>query len=535
MKKELINFINKYELKVDVLFKQANEAYFDATISGKDGDYKKAADLQIKLNKIYTNKDDFAFLKKIKESNFIKDELLNRQLDVLYREYRKNQVDEKKLENIIKLGNEIEKKYSIFRANINGKTLTDNDIDEILISSTNGNEVKKAWLASKEIGSVVANDVIKIVKMRNEVAHELGFDNYHEMSLTLDDQNPDDIDKLFDELDSLTKNVFAEVKNKIDDFLSKRFNISKKELMPWHYQNRYFQEAPKIYNVDFDNYFKDKNIVELTKIYYKSIGLPVDSIVAQSDLFEKEGKYQHAYCTHIDKHGDVRVVCNIKNNANWMNTMLHEFGHAVYDKYMDMNIPYVLCEPAHIFTTEAIAMMFGRFATNTQWLTDVVEINEKEQSEIADDSYNSLRLEQLVFSRWAQVMYRFEKSMYKNPDQDLNILWWDLVEKYQLLQKPEARDKPDWASKIHIATVPCYYHNYLLGELLASQLYFYIIKNIIKSDDYKNQSFANNIEVGKYLKEKIFDAADKYYWNNMIEKATGEKLTAKYYAKQFVD
>lgn len=30
------------------------------------------------------------------------------------------------------------------------------------------------------------------------------------------------------------------------------------------------------------------------------------------------------------------------------------------------------------------------------------------------------RLQQLVFSRWAQVMYRFEKGMYENPDQDLN-------------------------------------------------------------------------------------------------------------------
>jgi peptidyl-dipeptidase A len=27
----------------------------------------------------------------------------------------------------------------------------------------------------------------------------------------------------------------------------------------------------------------------------------------------------------------------------------------------------------------------------------------------------------------------------------------------------------------------------------------------------------------------------RYYWNDMIEKATGEKLTPKYYAKQFVE
>jgi peptidyl-dipeptidase A len=131
-------------------------------------------------------------------------------------------------------------------------------------------------------------------------------------------------------------------------------------------------------------------------------------------------------------------------------------------------------------------------------------------------------------------MYRFEKSMYENPDQDLNKLWWDLAEKYQMLKRPEGRNEPDWATKIHIALYPCYYHNYLLGELLASQLYYYMIKNIVKSNDYKFQSFTGNKEIGKFLKEKVFAPGMEFYWNDMIEKATGEKLTPKYYAMQFV-
>ena len=51
-----------------------------------------------------------------------------------------------------------------------------------------------------------------------------------------------------------------------------------------------------------------------------------------------------------------------------MSTSLHEFGHAVYDKYNDRNLPWVLREPAHTFTTEAIAMLFGRFASNAAWI-----------------------------------------------------------------------------------------------------------------------------------------------------------------------
>jgi peptidyl-dipeptidase A len=75
----------------------------------------------------------------------------------------------------------------------------------------------------------------------------------------------------------------------------------------------------------------------------------------------------------------------------------------------------------------------------------------------------------------------------------------------------------------------------MLGELLASQLYFHITTNVLKSEDYRNTDFYNKPEVGNYLKESIFAPGAQFFWNDMIEKATGEKLTAKYYAKQFVN
>jgi peptidyl-dipeptidase A len=67
-------------------------------------------------------------------------------------------------------------------------------------------------------------------------------------------------------------------------------------------------------------------------------------------------------------------------------------------------------------------------------------------------------------------MTRFERALYVDPEQDLNRLWWDLVERYQRVPRPDGRDEPDWASKIHIVSAPVYYHNYMLGELFASQL-----------------------------------------------------------------
>jgi len=255
-----------------------------------------------------------------------------------------------------------------------------------------------------------------------------------------------------------------------------------------------------------------------------------------SDLYPREGKNQHAYCIDIDYNGDVRVLCNISDTEQWMSTMLHEFGHAVYAIGHDAaGNPLFLREAAHSFTTEAVAMMFDRLSRNTEWMKVMVGLPEEEAAAINQDCIRSLRLQQLVFSRWTQVMYRFEKEMYADPEQDLNTLWWDLVEKYQLLTRPEGRNQPDWASKIHIALYPCYYHNYQLGALLASQLHHYIVTNVTNSQDMANECYIGNKAVGEWLQEYVFNPGRRYEWNDMIEKATGEKLTAAYYKMQFVD
>jgi len=527
-------FLDDYESKVVGLSSELEIAYFDASISGREEDYQKTAELEIELTGIYADKEDFARLRAFKESGAVEDELLKRQLDVLYNHYLRKQIDEKRLEEMINLQMDIERRFNTFRAEVNGRNLTDNDVEEVLDSSRDFEELKAVWEASKEIGGLISEDLIELVRMRNAAARELGFDNYHEMSLTLDEQDPEEIERLFDELDELTRDGYAEVKADMDEALARRYSIAEEELRPWHYQNRFFQMAPNVYEVDFDGYYEGKDVVALTIDYYAGIGLPIGDIIGRSDLYEKEGKYQHAYCTDIDRKGDVRVVVNIKPNFYWMSNMLHEYGHAVYSKFNDRELPWTLRTRAHRFTTEAVAMMFGRLAYSPAWLEDVVGIPAEEREGIEGESLRFLQADELVLSRWMQVMYRFEKSMYEDPEQDLNKLWWDLTEEYQLLKRPEGRDEADWASKIHISSDPANYHNYMLGDMLASQFYYHICEDVVEEDDCSDVSFVGREEVGEYLIENVFMPGKRYHWNEMIDRATGEKLTAKYFARQYV-
>jgi peptidyl-dipeptidase A len=532
---QLKDFIAARVEKIKSLEKQANLASWEAAATGDPNAYDRSSELTLQLRQVYSNPQEFALLKGFKESGRIADPLLARQLTVLYNSYLANQIDPELLKQIVELDTQIQKNFSTFRGSIDGKKVTDNEIEEILKTETDSAKREKAWLASKQVGAAVAPDLIRLVKLRNQAARKLGFDDYHTMSLALGEQDVKDVDKIFNELYELTNKPFASLKAEMDGILAKKYGVKAEALMPWHYADRFFQETPMIYNLDLDVYYKDKDVKELARKFYAGIGLPVEPILARSDLYEKPGKNPHAFTSDIDRQGDVRVLCNLKDNEYWMETMLHELGHGVYEEYFDFNVPYLLRSPAHPFTTEAVAMFFGRLSRNPAWMQQMLGLTDAQRADIEKVGAKYAQLKQLIFARWDMVMYEFEKQLYANPDQDLNKLWWDLVEKYQLLKRPAGRDNPDWAAKIHFAIAPCYYHNYVLGEMLASQLHHTLATKVLGLPSDKGVSYVNQVKAGQFLRKNVFEAADVYPWNTMIEKATGEPLTAKYFVEQFVE
>jgi len=533
--KQLQEFITTHVEKVKPMHKETNLAYWDAATSGNAEDYEKVSELTLKIRQVYSDPDGFAFLKELRESGQAKKPILARQLDMLHNAYLGNQIDPELLKELVDLGTEIEKNFSTFRSTIEGEKVTDNEIKEILKDRTDSAKREQAWLASKQVGPVVADDIIRLVKLRNRAAQKLGFENFHTLSLTTAEQDVKELDRIFDELCELTNEPFAALKADLDRILAAKYGVAENELMPWHYHDPFFQETPMVYDLDLDGYYEDKDVKELATVFFAGIDLPVESILDDSDLYEREGKNPHAFCTDIDREGDVRILCNLKNNETWMETILHELGHAVYDKYQDPEAPYLLREPAHIFTTEAIAMFFGRLSRNAAWMQQMLKLSDEQREEIEKVSGKYAQLKQLIFARWAMVMYNFEKQLYANPEQDLNALWWQTVEKYQFVKKPAGRDKPDWAAKIHFAIAPCYYHNYLLGELLASQLHNHIVHEVLKLESDADVSYVNQRKLGDFMTRKVFEAGAVYEWNDMIERATGEPLRPKYFVTQFVE
>ena len=532
--KRLAGFILDHISRIEPLTTKANLAYWDASTTGKSEDYEKLSRLQLKIRQIYSDPHDFAMLKEIRDSGVITDPTLARQLDKLYYAYLTNQIPSDLLRKLVDLDTKVQEKYNTFRGDIDGKKVTMSDIYTIMTAEKDVRTRQLAWRASKQVGDVIIADLIQLVKLRNQAAREVGFDNYHTMMIVTGEQNIKELDNIFKQLDRLTAKPFAEMKKELDAILAKSYGITPKDLMPWHYHDPFFQRTPLVYELDLDLYYKNKDVKKLAEYYYAGVGLPVDDILARSDLYDREGKYPHAFSHDVDRRGDVRVLCNLQNTERWMETILHELGHAVYSKYHDRDEPWLLREPAHSFTTEGVAVFFGRLSRNAAWMQKMLNLSDAERAKIEEVSWKYLQSQQVLFTRWAMVMYNFEKQLYANPDQHLNNLWWRLVEKYQLVKQPPGPPDAGWASKLHFTTAPCYYHNYMLGELLASQLHRCFVHNIMQLDSDKDVSYVNDKRLGEYLREKVFGPGAIYSWNEMIERATGEPLTPKYFVEQFV-
>jgi peptidyl-dipeptidase A len=135
------------------------------------------------------------------------------------------------------------------------------------------------------------------------------------------------------------------------------------------------------------------------------------------------------------------------------------------------------------------------------------------------------RNEMLIFAPWVQVMTRFERELYRDPDQDLGALWWRLAERYQRISPPPGARPDDWACKLHVALAPVYYHNYLLGEVTASQLNWALARETGSPSPAVNPEAA-----GEFLRERFMRPGSSLRWDALIAHATGEPLSVHHLA-----
>ncbi len=509
------------------LEERARRARWDAATRAIDENVEAAAEAERRL-RIFLSRSD---LLEAVEGALERPDLTpiqRRQFELLALDFRENQMSRETIRDLVRRSSEIEAEFYSFRAEFDGAEVSNNELEEVFRTETDPARRREAWEASKQIGRRVGGTIRELASRRNEAAREQGYRDYYEMRLRLQELDESRMFALLAEVAERTGPRWAELKATLDRRLGEKYGIPADELRPWHYDDPFFQELPAVMAPDLDPVFRDADLVAIARRFFGELGLPVDDVLERSDLFERKQKDQHAFCTDIDRAGDVRVLANLRGNERWMATLLHELGHAAYDVYIPDHHPYLLRQPPHILSTEAVALLFDRLIRSPEWLVGAAGVAPEELPDV-DDWLTVRSLERLIAVRWMLVMVHFERELYADPGaDDLTDLWWDLVEHYQEVRRPEGREgKPDWAAKIHFGIAPVYYQNYLLGELLASQL-----RERLREET--DGAWHGSEEAGRFLREQYFSPGARYRWDRLIRRATGTPLGVRAFTRELL-
>src|SRR5438046_1330822 len=81
-----------------------------------------------------------------------------------------------------------------------------------------------------------------------------GSRDHYGMALALDDLDEDRLLATLDEVDAATAAPFAEWKRRLDAERAGRFGCAVGDLRPWHYDDPFFQEPPRVAGLDLDEH-----------------------------------------------------------------------------------------------------------------------------------------------------------------------------------------------------------------------------------------------------------------------------------------
>lgn len=514
--KDALSLVETGEEALRPLAQARNVTWWESQIDASAENERRRAETELAYSDGLADRDLFAAIEAARSADG--DVIVHRQLDLLHHLMLPHQVPDSLRVRIVELEAAVEGRFSRHRGVVRGEAVDDNEIKRILRESDDSDERREAWEAAKTVGAAVADDVRELARVRNEAARALGHRDWFALSLTVGEMDEGKLLETLSHADRVTAEPFSRWKSALDVRLSQRFRCPVGELRPWHYADPFFQEAPAEGSVDLDPLFRGKDVVALAQRTFEGIGLEVSEILERSDLFPRAGKCQHAFCIDVDRGGDVRVLANIVDNHSWTDTMLHELGHGVYDLGFDEELPWLL-RTTHLVATEASALLFGALAGQREWLERVLGIGSGEAEELESRLRAARAAELLAFTRWVLVMTGFERVLYANPDGDLDRVWWELVARHQLVTPPDDRQAPDWAAKLHVAVAPVYYHTYLYGAIVASQL-----RDALAA---AAGGLVDRPEAGRVLGKKLFAPGSSVRWDRLVEQASGLPLSVE--------
>ena len=423
------------------------------------------------------------------------------------------------------------------------RTVTPNEIDDLLGSSRNLATRQAVWECSKSGGLRLKDGLAELQTLRNAVSREMGYSSFFALECADYGMQSDEMIRLMDDLIVGIMPLYQQLHCWVKHELAARYGVAEVPArIPAHWLgNRWAQEWPGVVEgVDLDGMFRDVQpqwLIEQAERFYTSLGfepLPL-TFWGRSDLFELPAdadrrKNTHASAWHIDLDQDVRSLMSVKSNFSWFQTTHHELGHVYYYlAYSRPEVPPILRTGANRAFHEGIGTLIELAASQMPYLGEVGLLSAEETPEEIRWLLSQALLGPVVFIPFScGTMTHWEYDLYEKelPSHQFNTRWWEYAGQYQGIAPPTDRgeDYCDPATKTHIIDDPAQYYDYALSAVILHQLHRYICRNVL-DQDVRTANYYGQKSVGMYLHSTLQLGATRD-WAQVMREATGEDLSS---------
>lgn len=427
-----------------------------------------------------------------------------------------------------------------------GKSVTTNNLDDILRKEKSLTRRRTAWETSKAIGPTLRPGLLALRDLRNQVVGALDYPDYFTYQVSDYGLSRAEMLKLTRQLNQELRPLYRELHTWARYELAKRYGVQQvPDQIPAHWlPNRWGQDWSALVDVkglDLDKLLAQKGAewqVKQAERFYQSLGFPAlpPSFYEKSSLYPlpKGATYKknnHASAWHINLNQDVRSLMSVEPNTEWYETTHHELGHIYYYlTYSTPQVPPLLRQGANRAYHEAVGSLMGLAATQQPFLVGLGLADAKTKP----DQMQTLLKEALNYVTFIPfatgTMTEWEHDFYarKLPADSLNARWWALVKDYQGIVPPagpRGEQFCDAATKTHINDDPAQYYDYALSYVLLFQLHDHIATKILHQDPHAT-NYYGSAEVGTFLQHLLRPGAARD-WRGLLRESTGEDLSAR--------
>jgi len=458
--------------------------------------------------------------------------------------------DPKERREVAKLGTNLEAEYGKGKAcpktgKHAGKCLPIGEVEQILKSSRDPEEMKEVWAAWHAVGAPLRQKYTRFIELQNKAARELGYNDMGAMWRSNYDMTPEqfaaEVDRLWAQVQPFYESLHAYVRTRIAKQYGNQAVTKGGLIRADLLGNPWAQEWGNVYSLasnagagagyDLTAILKQKRVDALGMVrygenFFKSLGFaPLPGTFWERSLFVKPLDREvvcHASAWDVDNKDDLRLKMCIDINDEDFVTVHHELGHNFYQRAYNQQ-PYLFKDGANDGFHEAIGDTIALSIT-PEYLKQVGLLQTAPKS---DDTAFLLRraMDKIAFLPFGLMIdqWRWKVMDGSLKPADYNKGWWELREKYQGVAPPIARSESDFdpGAKYHVpAHVP--YTRYFLARILQFQFY----RGLCTEAGYKGPlhqcSFYDNKEAGAKLNAMLELGMSKP-WPEALKAMTGEE------------